>query len=104
MLTEGTTLPAKVLPGMHDERVVLIEERRVRREGSLEKVADVLVGFCPIEETVTFENATGISIDDENGVAAGVEENGVGGLRADTMDGEQLLAKVGSGSGKEFVE
>ncbi len=51
---------------------------------------DRLVGFVPAQQPQAGEEAAGIGIDHEGGAAAGVEENGVGGLRADPLQGEQI--------------
>jgi hypothetical protein len=102
-LAEGLTFLTKMFAGMDDEGVVLVEERGVRREGSFEECADVLVGFFAMEEVVAFENTAGVGIDNKDRMTASVEENRVGGLRADAMNGQQLFAKVGSGRSEEFV-
>lgn len=57
-----------------------------------------------MNQVVAFEDAARVGVDGEDGMIAGVEQDGVGSFGADAVDGEELFAKEGSGSGEHFVE
>src|SRR5262249_17979369 len=49
---------------------------------------------------VAFKDAARVGVDDEDGVARGVQEDGVGGFWADAVDSEELVAqRLGFGAG-----
>ena len=86
--------------GVDDQGVVFIEERCVGRKASLEKGADMVVRFFTMEEVVAFEYAARVGIHDKDGALPGVEKDRVSGLRADAVNREELLTKLGSGRGE----
>ena len=53
---------------------------------------------------VAFEKSTGVGIDDEDRVPAGVEKDGVGGFRADAVEVEEPIAKDRSWRGEHLGE
>jgi hypothetical protein len=81
--------------------VELVVKLRVARKRPLEKLADVFVaeraGFAVADGVervaVAFEDAAGVGVDDEDRMAGGIEEDGVGGFGTDAVDGEKLRAK-----------
>ncbi|HYA61902.1 MAG TPA: hypothetical protein VED66_01785 [Candidatus Sulfotelmatobacter sp.] len=103
-MTIRLTLPAKMFSGMHDESVVLIEERSVWRQTLLKKRANMIVRFPAVKEVMAFENAAGVGIHDKDGMLAGVEKDRVSGLRANAVNGEELLTELGGGRGKKPVK
>lgn len=56
-------------------------------------------GAAGSEESVAVGDAAKIFVGNRDGVTEGVEQNGIGGLRADAGEGEEKLAKVGGGGG-----
>jgi hypothetical protein len=83
-----------VLAGMNDQSVKFIIQRYVGREGSFKELADVFVTESRVGMAVTFEDAAGVSVDDEDRMLRGVEKDGVGGLGTDAADGEQLVLEL----------
>jgi len=86
---------------MNDECVEFVEELVIGRKGGLEHLADFLVGELGVNVTVAFQDATGVGVDYEDGMFAGVEKDGVGGFRADAAEGEKLSAKNVRASGEK---
>jgi len=87
-----------------DEGVVFIEEGGVGGQALFEEGANFLVGGFGASQRVTLENAPSVGIDDEDFMIAGVQEDGVGGFRANAVDGKELLAELAGGGGQELVE
>ena len=90
--------------GVDDEGVELVEELRVGRERRFEECANFVVGEFGVGVAVTFEEAAGVGIDDEDRVLARVEKDGVGGFRADAAEVEELIAKDRSWRGEHLGE
>jgi len=79
---------AVVLAGVNDQGVELIVQRGVGREVALEETAELFVTVARLGEFVTFEQAAGVGIDNEDRMFAGIEKNGVGGFWAYAVDFE----------------
>src|SRR5262245_6947546 len=97
-------LAAVMLSGMDDERVEFVEEVVIARERGFESGAEVLIGGFGMGEAVAFEDAAGVGIDDEDGMLAGIEEDGVGGFGADAAKSEKLFAEALGGGSEQAVE
>jgi len=95
---------AEMFAGVDDEGMEFVEELVVGGERGFEESSDFVVGKFGMGVAVTFENAAGVGVDDEDRMFAGVEKNGVGGFRADAAEAEELLAKDGSWRGEQVVE
>ena len=78
-----------------------VKELVIGGEGRFEHFADFIVSGFGVKLTVAFEDATGVGVNDKDGMFAGIEKNGVGGFRADAVKGEKLLAQDGGGSRKK---
>ena len=100
----GLGLAAEMLAGMDEQRVVFVEELWVGGKGGLEELTDVLVGLRAMSQAVAFEDAPGVGVDHEDGVVAGVEKDGVSGLRSNAVDGKQLLAQFDGWRREEPME
>ena len=57
-----------------------------------------------MSEKVAFKDAARVGVHDEHGVFASVEEDGVGGFRADATQGQELFAKSGGRSGEKTIK
>src|SRR5260370_6070805 len=97
----GNCFAAEMFAGEDDERVELVEELMVDWKRRFKKFADLVVGEFWVSEAVAFEDAAGVGIDDEDGMFAGVEKDGISGFRADAAKAEKLVAKRRSGRGKQ---
>jgi hypothetical protein len=82
----------------------LIVTRYVAGKRGFYQGAEFLVGHVLRDEAVTGEDTLGVGVDDEGVLVAGIKKDGVGGLRADAVDGEELFAELGSGSLKHARE
>ena len=79
----------------------LVVKLWVARKVALEELADIFVGmatelaiFRGIElVAVPFEDTAGVGVDDEYGMAGGVEKDRVGGFWADAVNCKKLSAK-----------
>ena len=100
----GNCFAAEMFAGVDDESVELVEELMVGWKRRFKKFADLVVGEFWVSEAVAFEDAAGVGIDDEDGMFAGVEKDGISGFRADAAKAEKLVAKMRSGRGKQIVE
>jgi len=89
---------------VNNEGVVFVEEGGVGGQALFEEGANFLVGGFGASQRVTLENAPSVGIDDEDFMIAGVQEDGVGGFRANAVDGKELLAELAGGGGQELVE
>jgi len=81
-----------------------VEELGIRQKVLLEEEPDFIVLGFGRSESVALEDAAGVSVHDENGMIACIEENGVGGFRADAMDGEELLPQSFCGNAEHSRE
>ena len=79
--------------GLDDEGVKFVEERGAGGQVTFKDCPNLLVRFFPRGQVMTFENSAGVGIHNEHGMIAGIEEDGVGRLWADAMDGKELFAK-----------
>jgi len=96
------------------ECVELVEERaqvflRIGGEGSASEldegvVAGPILSGWRDEESVTLGDAAEIFVGDGDGVAEGVEKDGVGGFRTNAGELEQTAAQGGRGRGGEAME
>jgi len=90
--------------------VEFIEELGIAWELGFKERANLFVGAARIsldsgwEEIVAFEDAARVGVDNEDEVPASVEEDGVGGFRADAADGEELIAQSCGSGGEETAE
>jgi hypothetical protein len=57
-----------------------------------------------MRETVAFEDAAGVGVNDKDGMFAGVEKDGVGGFAAYTPKAQKLFAKALGWSSEQAVE
>jgi hypothetical protein len=96
--------------GLDDESVEFVEELGIAWELGLKERANLFVGAARIssdfgwEQIVAFEDAARVGIDNEDEVPASIEEDGVGGFRADAVDGEELITQSCGRGGEETVE
>ncbi len=84
--------PACFFAMPYQQGMVFIEHGDIRREVIHEKrlAGGVAIYFrC---QTRAFQEAAGISVDDEDGLVAGIEYYAVGRLLADAVDSQQLPA------------
>ena len=63
-------------------------DKLCRAERTFEKLPNVVVSSLKRQNAVTIEYPARICVDDKHRVVAAVEQNGVGGLRADTVQFE----------------
>ena len=70
--------------------MVLVEEGRVPGEVLLEERAERFVGDAGRNEAVTSQDAPGVGVGHEDRAAHGVEQDGVGRLRPDPADRQEL--------------
>ena len=78
---------------MNDQSVEFIIQGYVATEVALEELADVFVTESCMGMAVTLQDAAGVGVDDEDRMLRGIEEDGICGLRAYAVDGEQLIAQ-----------
>ena len=90
--------------GVDDQSVEFVEELGVVGEGAFEEGADFVVAEFGRSEGVAFEDAAGVGVNDEHGMVAGIEKDGVGGFGADAVDGEELGAESFGGSREHASE
>ena len=95
---------AEVLAGMNDQSVEFIIQRDVGREALLEEFLNLFVIEPGAGESMAFEQAAGVGIDDEDRMFRGVEKNGIGGFRTDTVYGEKLVSQRWRRGEKHFGE
>jgi len=98
---------AGLAEGLADEDDIGVEilvDMEVGGQAGGEEGLDAVVvpGFFDIG--VAEEDAPGVGIDDEYGFFGGVAADGIGGLLADAVDGEQLVAQRGGVLGEEGVQ
>ncbi len=87
-----------------DEGVVLVEEGDVGREGVHEQRLPAVVVVLRGSEAEAGEDAAGVGVDDEDGLAGGVEDDVVGRLRPDAVGGEEGRPQLGDGEGEETLQ
>ena len=92
-MAQGSRFAAEVFADVDDEGVEFVEQLMIGGEIAFEERAEALVGIFRRSEGVAFKKAASVGVDDENGMAAGVEKDGVGGFGADTVDREELSAE-----------
>ena len=97
-------LAAEIFADVDDEGVKFVEELVVGGEAAFEEGTEMFVGIAGGGQGVAFEEAAGVGVNDENGVAACIEEDGVGGFRADAVDREEFVAEFLCGSAKHAAE
>ena len=95
---------AEVFASMNDERVILVKELGIVWKRCFEQRAELFVRLLLGSEAVTFENAAGVRVNHKHWMVTRIKKDGVGGFRADTVNGEQLFAKDGSWSPKHSRE
>jgi hypothetical protein len=81
-----------------------VEELTVGGKGDLKYLSNFFIGGFGVDAVVAFQDAPGVGVHYENRVFAGVEENGVGGFRADAAHAEELIAHNGGWSVKQAGE
>ena len=72
--------------------MVLVEEPRFRRQRLHEQPAPSFVGVGFGRDSDAREGAAGVGVDDEDRLAGGVEDDGVGGFRADPVGRQKQRA------------
>ena len=92
---------AEILPDMDDECVEFVKELMVGRECSLKLMAYFVVANFRTCELVAFEDAAGVGVDHEHRMFSSVEQDGIGGFRADAAEVEELFAENIGGSGEK---
>ena len=85
--------PAEVFADVDDQSVKFVEELRIPGQRSLQHRANFFVAGSMMRKRMPLEDAAGVGVHNEDRLFAGVKKDGVGGLRANTADGEDLLAK-----------
>src|SRR5207247_2140944 len=75
-----------------EERVQLVEERRIGRQVRLHELARGLVVRGPRQQPVTRQDAARVGIRDEDGATGGVEQDRVDRFRPEPGHGQQLAA------------
>lgn len=88
--------------GVNEEGVEFVEESMVGGEVLLKEGAKLLVGMFGRGEAVTLEDAACIGVNDEDGMAAGIEEDGVSGFRTDAVDREEPFAELFRGGAEHL--
>src|SRR6266581_3654193 len=73
-------------------------------QGRFEHFANLVVGALGVSVAVALQDSTGVGVDYEYGMLAGVQKNGVGGFRTDATEGEKLIAEDGGGGCKKAGE
>jgi hypothetical protein len=95
---------AEMLAGVNNQSVEFIIQGAVGSQVELEELPEILVTELGRSESVAFEHAAGVGVDNEDGTFSRVEKDGVGGFGADADHREQLIAQSGRGSAKHFGE
>jgi hypothetical protein len=81
----------------HHEGVELGEERGIGGQVGLDEAPRLLVGRRGGQEPMTGEDAPRVRVGHEHGPVRRVEKDGVGGLRPESRDGEQLAPQGAQG-------
>ncbi len=82
----------------------LIVTRYVTRKRGFNQGPEFLVGHVFGDEAVAGEDALGVGVDDEDIFVAGIKKDGVGGFRANAVDGEELFAQCECGGAEHAGE
>lgn len=93
-MAQGIFLAAPIFSDVDDLRVEFIIKLSIAREVALEKAADFLVGSFFRDVPVALENSSRVGVDDEHAMLAGVEQDGVGCLGANSVHGQKFFAKL----------
>ncbi len=96
--------PAVLLAHRHEERVILVEERRIGGQVRLDEGADRLVAAVAADQPMPGQHAPRILVDDEHRTPGGVEQDGVGRLRPDAGHPQQILPKGAEGRAPHLLE
>jgi len=87
-----------------DERVKFVEELVIGGEGRFEHFDDFIISDFGVNVAVALQDPASVGVDYKDGMFAGVEKNRVGGFRADSAEGEKLMAEDGGGSCEKAPE
>ncbi len=79
---------AEVFSNIDQHGVVLVVQSHIGRNRFHKKLLKFIVALLIGHPTVARKNPLGVGVDDEDGLFSGVEEDGIGGLRASPIDGE----------------
>src|SRR5277367_809843 len=102
--TERVVRAAKVFPGFHNQGVKFVEPFRVPRKLAFEHPADIVVFRLVVGPSVARQHAPGVSVHDEDGVLARIQQDGIGGLRTNSEHAEQLFTQHDRGSLEHSLE
>lgn len=91
---------AVLFPDGHKERMKFVEEVGVAWELVRDESLDHVVRFVPLNQLVSAENPSRVRIHDKDRLLPGVEEDGIGCLRADPWQVKQPVSEDG-GAGPE---
>ncbi len=91
---------AVLFPDGHKERMKFVEEVGVAWELVRDESLDRVVGLVPLHQMVSTENPSRVGIHDKDRLLPGVEEDGIGCLRADPWQVQQPVPEDG-GAGPE---
>jgi hypothetical protein len=95
---------AEMFAGVDDQRMEFVKELVAAGERGFEGDAEFLMRGFGVREMVALEDAAGIGVHHENGVFAGVKEDGVSGFRANAAQGQESFAKSGGGCCEKTME
>ncbi len=73
-------------------------------DGLFNERADLFVLRFAMDDAMAFEQAAGVCVHDEDRVITGIKQDGVGGLRANAIEGQQFSAKSFRRLGKHTTE
>lgn len=91
---------AVLFPDGHKERMKFVEELGFVGELTHDELLDGVVRFVPLNQMVSAENPSRVSIHDKDGFLPGVEEDGIGCLRADPRQIKQSVPEDGGAGPK----
>jgi hypothetical protein len=77
----------------HQQRVELVEQRRIRGQVRLEERSRLLVAGAGRQQAVAREHAPGVGVRDEDGATGGVQQDRVDRFRPQAGHAEQLTAQ-----------
>ena len=89
---------------LHQQGVKLIEQRFIRRQMLVKELLRGIVIRRRGKKLVPRKDAARVSIRNKYGLPAGIEQNCVGGFRADSLEGQKLRAGARGAQGKERVQ
>src|SRR5215475_3389443 len=95
---------AVLLARFDDKRVEFVEDLVLARESGFECRAKLFITGLRMRDAVAFEDAAGVSVDDEDRMLAGVEKDRVRGFGADPAKSKKLFTENLRWPGKQAIE